>query len=83
MMNKSGIKFSGDTVVHQSYLRARRTSESIVKNEVNRIAIWNLWSLGVGGSSENTRVETKRLNIDILGMSEIKWKEEGNIWSDN
>jgi hypothetical protein len=23
------------------------------------------------------------LNIDIIGMGEIKWKNEGEFWSDN
>jgi len=72
MMNPSGIKFSGDTIVPQSDLRARTASERIVKNEVNRIAIWNVRSLGVCGNPENIGIETKRLNVDILGMSEIK-----------
>jgi len=25
----------------------------------------------------------KRSNIDILGMSKIKWKDKGGFWSDN
>jgi hypothetical protein len=25
----------------------------------------------------------KRLNVDVIGMSEIKWKGEGGFWSDS
>jgi hypothetical protein len=55
MMNPSGIKVSGDKVVPQLDLRARTASERFVKNVVNRIAIWNVRSLGVCGNPENIR----------------------------
>jgi exonuclease III len=58
-------------------------SDRIVKKEVNRIATWNVRSLGVRGKLENIEKEMKRLNTDILGMSDIKWKDEGNFWSEN
>jgi hypothetical protein len=83
MMKPSGTKFSGDKTVPQSDLQAGTASDKIIKKEVNRIATWNVRSLGVCGKLENIKLEMKRLNIDILGMSEIKRKEKGDIWSED
>jgi exonuclease III len=82
-MKPSGTKFSGDKIVPQSNLRAGTASDRIIKKEVKGIATWNIRSPEVCDKLENIKLETKRQNIDILGMSETKWKEEGDFWSDD
>jgi len=52
MMNPSGTKLSGDKMFPQSDLRAGTASDRIIKNEVNRIATWNVRLLGVCGKLE-------------------------------
>jgi len=83
MMNPSGTKFSGEKIVPKSDLRAGTASDRIIKKEVNTIATWNARLLQVCGKLESIKVETKRLNINILGRGETKRKDEGDFWSDN
>jgi len=55
-MKPSGTKFSGDKIVPHSDLRAGTASDGIIKKEVNRIATWNVMSLGVCGRLENIKM---------------------------
>ena len=59
MMKPSGTKFSRNKIVPQSDLRAGTASDRIITKEVNRIAVWNVRSLGVCGKLENIKIEMK------------------------
>uniref|UniRef100_A0A8D9E3Z3 Craniofacial development protein 2 n=1 Tax=Cacopsylla melanoneura TaxID=428564 RepID=A0A8D9E3Z3_9HEMI len=53
-----------------------------ILNKLN-VCTWNVRSLGVPGKLENLLLEMKRLNMEIVGISEIKWKDQGDIWNSN
>ncbi|KAL1447433.1 hypothetical protein WDU94_013960 [Cyamophila willieti] len=46
-------------------------------NNIVRITTWNVNNLRTDGKLENVEAEMKRLNIDILGMSEVRWSGTG------
>ena len=41
--------------------------------EKKRIATWNVRSLIRDGKAENVAAEAERMNLDILGVSEVRW----------
>lgn len=52
-----------------------------LKAKNKRITTWNVKSLGVYRKLDNVKLEMKRLKIDVLGMSETRWTEQGDDWS--
>ena len=46
------------------------------------IETWNVRSMNQG-KLEVVKQEMARVNIDILGISELKWTEMGDIYSDD
>ena len=50
--------------------------------EQYRIGTWNVRSMNQG-KLEMVKQETARMNIDILGISELKWTGTGEFNSDN
>ena len=43
---------------------------------------WNVWSMNQG-KLEEIKQEMTRVNIDILGISELKWMGMGEFYSDD
>ena len=44
-----------------------------------RVATWNVRTLAQRGKIENIIQETKRMNINFMGVAEMRWKDHGQI----
>ena len=83
MMEGSLVKFSGDKIIPHSDLRVGTTKETYKPKGicVRRMATWNVNFLLQCGKLENVKIEMKRMNIDILRVSEMGWPNHGDFWT--
>ena len=47
-----------------------------------RIANWNVNTLFQVGKFENLKKEARRMNLDVVGVSEVRWTGVGQVSSD-
>ena len=52
-------------------------------NPVLNMGAWNMRTMMQKGKLENVKQEMKRNNINILGLSEVRWKDNGDFKSED
>jgi hypothetical protein len=56
-----------------------RRYEEQKKHHSYKIATWNIRSLNQGGKLESLKTKMRKKHLSILGVSEARWKGQGEI----
>ena len=71
------------TRVHVQQVTLDRNPTTAQKKRMLTIGTWNVRTLHQDGKLDNIKLEMERLKVNILGMSEVRWKGAGTFQSDN
>ena len=83
-MASPGVKCSGGKILPRSDLRVGSASGDIIRRDENlnfRIGTWNVRTLRRDGKLENLLVEMDKCKVNIIGLSEVRWLDKGEIVS--
>uniref|UniRef100_A0A8D8R613 Craniofacial development protein 2 n=1 Tax=Cacopsylla melanoneura TaxID=428564 RepID=A0A8D8R613_9HEMI len=51
------------------------------KDKSGRYATWNVRTLLQNSKLENLKMEMTNMDLDVLGIAEMRWPDEGDFWS--
>ena len=78
-MNEDGsLKPQGQLSTNNS---ARKTGKELNKYQPLKIGTWNVRTMNKAGKLENLKAEMIKLKVDVIGVSEVRWKGTGDIIS--
>jgi len=72
--------FLGEISCSRSYSKKDYT-EKKKENHSYKIGTWNVRTLNRGGKLENLEQEMQKNEVSVLGVSELRWKGQGEIRS--
>ena len=88
MMSLPTVKDFGRKLSPQSDVREGDTGEGDTmqsKQQKKRrlwIGAWNVRTLLHAGKLENFKEEMRRNKVDVMGISEVRWEQSGELMSD-
>lgn len=80
-MMSSFVKCSGVKMTSQSDLRGKQQKKCQTKQKGLRIGTWNVKTLLSPGKLENLKKEMEINNMDIVGVSELRWEGKDELRS--
>jgi hypothetical protein len=85
MFRRPGINCGAQSLFHliSIHVHYSKTDYKGKKNEQHsyKIGTWNVRTLNGGGKLENLKKEMQKNAVSILGLSEERWKGQGEIRS--
>uniref|UniRef100_A0A8D8YRG1 Craniofacial development protein 2 n=1 Tax=Cacopsylla melanoneura TaxID=428564 RepID=A0A8D8YRG1_9HEMI len=91
MMASSKLKFYSGIGPHSDSREVPGLDDALVtdrtknykKQNILKIGTWNVQSLGHRCKLDNIILEMKRYDLEIVGISEVKWKNQGDYWKEH
>jgi hypothetical protein len=78
------VKYTGNKIAPRSDFRVGTTSRRITSMKINfNIGTWNVKTLRQAGRLENLTSEMDKCELNVVGLSEVRWPGKGEIVSRN
>src|SRR6218665_3696906 len=80
---QQGRKWGSSVVIQRNPCQINRNQKkkNDLKNKI-QVGTWNVRTMLRPGKLTNVIREMKRANLDVMGLAETRWKEEGDFTSD-